>query len=337
MLTLAGLANTLNGVWHGNANHAIFSFASLSRATSKDITYFDNPVMQPILDITKAGAVLLKPEHKTLYSGNYIIVANPAAAMQHVALLLEWGIPKSNGVHDTVQIDFSAEIGKHVSIGPNSIIGAGVILEDGVRIGANTIIESAVYVAKGSDIGSAVVIHSGTRIGTNTLINSGCIIGATPFNYLKEQGVWKPGFAMGGVVIADGVQIGANTVIDRGALGDTYLAVGVCIDNLVQIAHDVCIGRHTAIAGCAAIGAQVQIGADCIIGGASSIAPYVTLADDVVITGMSTVNKSIKKSGIYSSGTLINEHQRWRRNATRFKRLDDYIAKLSALERKIIK
>ncbi|KTC82464.1 UDP-3-O-(3-hydroxymyristoyl)glucosamine N-acyltransferase [Legionella cherrii] len=335
MLTLAELANHLGGVWHGNANHAIFCYASLARATSQDVAYYDNSALLPILGTTLAGAVLLKSEHRHLCPGNCIVVAHPSQAMMHAAQLLSAPVPAVSGIDPTAMVHESAQLGHGVSIGAYSVIGANAQLADGVTIGANSVIESSVRIGKNSQIGHEVVIHSGCQLGAQIIINSGCVIGASPFNYLKQQGHWQQGFNAGAVVIENQVHIGSNTVIDRGSLSDTYLGEGVCIDNLVQVAHDVLVGKNTIIAGCAAIGAYAQIGADCIIGGASCIAAHVHLADDVVITGMSTVSKSLAKPGIYSSGTLVHEHHRWRRNAARFKRLDDYMVKLGALEKKL--
>nr|WP_133138299.1 UDP-3-O-(3-hydroxymyristoyl)glucosamine N-acyltransferase [Legionella tucsonensis] len=335
MLTLAELAEHLGGVWHGNANHAIFCFASLARATSLDVAYYDNSVLRQFLDTTSAGAVILKAKDHHLYQGNCIVVSNPLQAMMQAAQLLSVPASPRWGIDPTAIIHQSAQLGQAVSIGAYSVIGANTQIADGVTIGGNTVIESSVKIGQNSQIGHKVVIHSGCQLGAYVVINSGCIIGASPFNYLKEHGHWQQGYSVGAVIIENQVQVGSNTVIDRGSFSDTYLGEGVCIDNLVQIAHDVLVGRNTIIAGCAALGAYAQIGADCIIGGASCIAAHVHLADDVVITGMSTVSKSLAKSGIYSSGTLVHEHRRWRRNVARFRRLDDYIVKLGALEKKL--
>jgi UDP-3-O-[3-hydroxymyristoyl] glucosamine N-acyltransferase len=335
VLTLAQLAGSLGGVWHGNANHAVFSLSSLIRAKSQDIAYFDNPALIEALESTSAGVVLLKAPYLSSCRVNSIVVANPLAAMAKVAELFTSAENRVPAVHSTAVIHPTAQLGKNVTIDAYAVIGESVQLADGVTIGAHSLIESFVSIGQDTDVAHGVTIHSTSLIGKNVLINSGCVIGSTPFNYLKQQGAWQKGPALGGVIISDGVQMGANSVIDRGALGDTHLAQGVCLDNLVHIAHDVFIGANTAIAGCAAIGAHAQIGADCIIGGASCIAAFVHLTDDVVISGMSTVSKSLAKSGIYSSGTLVHEHQRWRRNAARFRRLDDYIERLGALERKI--
>ncbi|WP_454782846.1 UDP-3-O-(3-hydroxymyristoyl)glucosamine N-acyltransferase [Legionella sp. WA2022007384] len=335
MLTLVELANHLDGVWHGNADHAIFCFASLSRATLQDVAYYDNSVVRQALDTTSAGAVLLRAEHQHLYRGNCIVVSHPLRAMIQATQLLSPPMFPRSGIDSTAIIHPSVQLGHDVSIGAYSVIGADAQIADGVTIGANAVIESSVRIGAYSKIGHEVVIHSGCQLGDYVVINSGCAIGASPFNYLKEQGRWQQGYSVGAVIIANDVHVGSNTVIDRGSLSDTYLGEGVCIDNLVQIAHDVLVGKNTIIAGCAAVGAYAQIGADCIIGGASCIAAHVHLADDIVITGMSTVSKSLAKSGIYSSGTLVHEHRRWRRNAARFRRLDDYIVKLGALEKKL--
>lgn len=335
MLTLAELAERLDGVWHGDANHAIFSLASLTRARAQDLAYYDNSIFAQALNNTAAGAVLLKAEHRHAYSGNVIIVANPLQAMMQATQYFSQQQLQTTEIAASAQIHPTAKLGHDIAIGAYSVIGAGAELSDGVVIGAHAVIEAGVRIGKESHVANNTVVHAGTQIGAHVVINSGTVVGAAPFNYVKQHGYWLQDPVVGGVILADKVHLGANTVVDRGTFGDTYLAEGVCVDNLVQIAHDVVIGKNTVVAGCAAIGAYAHIEADCIIGGASSIAAYVHLVADVVITGMSTVSKSIAKPGIYSSGTLVHEHTRWRRNAARFRRLDDYINRLGALEKKL--
>lgn len=334
MFTLGQIAQLVNGVGYGDAQYAISSLSSLTRATASNIAYFDNPLIKSALEATKAGIILLKEEHRAWCPTACIVVHEPLAAIKQIAALFPQK-KKQAFIHPTATLHPSVQLGGQVCIGPYAVLGEGVVLADGVHVGAHSCVHEFVTLGKNTYLASRVTILANAQIGEEVVINSGVVIGSSPYNYLKEHGHWQPGLSLGGVTIADKVHIGANTVIDRGAVGDTYLAQGVCVDNLVHIAHDVYIGAHTAIAGSAVIGAHVLIGTDCIIGGASCLAAYVHLADDVVISGMSTVNKSITKSGIYSSGTLVHEHQRWRKNAARFRRLDDYITKLSMLERKI--
>lgn len=334
LLTLADLAELLNGVLHGDASHAISALSSLTRATPDDIVYFDNPSLLPVLQKTAAGVVLLKVEYRSFCPVNALVVADPLTAMIKVSSLLSTPSAPQSQIHASAQIHPSVQLGRNCSVGAYVVIGEGATLGDDAVVGEHSIIAPFVRIGAQSTIGSAVILHEGTYLGDQVVIHSGAILGAAPFNYLKQHGVWEQSPVLGGVTLADQVHIGANTVLDRGTVGDTYLAQGVRVDNLVHIAHDVFIGSNTAVAGGATLGAHVRIGADCILGGASCVAAFVHLADDVVISGMSTVSKSIKKAGIYSSGTLAHEHQRWRRNAARFRRLDDYIVRLGILERK---
>jgi UDP-3-O-[3-hydroxymyristoyl] glucosamine N-acyltransferase len=253
--------------------------------------------------------------------------------MQQVSELFSQPPCDGVAIDKTAHIHPSASIGEGVHIGAHSVVGEGVVIHDDVRIGEHCVIEPFVTVGAGSVLSHRVVVHHHVLLGQYVTVQTGVVIGALPFAFQKNKGTWQAQAALGGVTVADNVHLGANMVIDRGTVGDTFIAHGVCIDNLVQVAHDAYIGDNTLIAGCAAIGAHAWIGADCIVGGGCGIASFVRLADDVVITGMSTVAKSILKSGVYSSGTMIHEHNRWRRNVARFKRLDDYMIKLTALAR----
>lgn len=331
--TLAELAARLDGVFHGQAEYPIQDFASLSRATETDLAYFDNPALLASLNQTKAGAVLLTAAYLRHCPTHSIVVANPLEKMSMVTRLFQQSPKALEGIHATAVVAPSAIIGQGVSVGENSVIGEDVFLGDGVQVAANCVLEQGVSVGSQTTIHNGVAILQGSKIGQYVAIESGAVLGALPFNSVKMQGRWLHGPAVGGVIIADYVQLGANTVIARGALGDTYIGEGVHIDNLVQIAHDVIIGANSAIAGCAAIGAYTQIGEDCIIGGASCVAAHVHLVDDIVITGMSTVNKSLPKPGVYSSGIMVSEHGQWRRNAARFRRLDNYVTRLTKLEK----
>jgi UDP-3-O-[3-hydroxymyristoyl] glucosamine N-acyltransferase len=138
---------------------------------------------------------------------------------------------------------------------------------------------------------------------------------------------------LGGVVIGDDCEIGANTTIDRGALGDTVLEEDVRLDNQIQIAHNVFIGAHTAMAGCAAVAGSARIGRYCLIGGAAGILGHLEVADRVTVTAMSLVTHSLREPGEYSSGTPIQENRHWRRNAARFKHLDDFVRRVGAVRR----
>lgn len=333
--TLAQLAEHLNGVLYGEGMHSVHGLASLTQANNLQLAYYDgNPVLLEFLQTTQAAAVLLKSPFVSYCPVSSIVVADPFQSMSELLNLFDLAIKQPEGIHPKAQIAETVHLGANVSIAANSQLGNQVRLAEGVSIAENCQVADGVYIGSNTRVEAGVVLQEGTKIGADCIIGCGTVIGATPFNAIKMKGRWERGHSIGGVVVADSVSIGANSVITRGSISDTIIAEGVCIDNLVHIAHDVIIGANTAIAGCAAVGAFAKIGMDCIIGGASCIAAYVTLANDIVITGMSTVSKSLNKSGLYSSGTMVSEHNRWRRNVARFRRLDDYIQRLMRLEQK---
>ncbi|MFC3909713.1 UDP-3-O-(3-hydroxymyristoyl)glucosamine N-acyltransferase [Legionella dresdenensis] len=333
--TVAELANVLNGSVHGNHGQAIQGFASLKRANQNQLTCYDGNSPLDWLTQTQAGAVLTLSQFLEHCSTNAIVVDNlqPAVARALSLFSMADDHTLTGTIHPTAVIDGSVTIADNVSIGANSVIGADVILAENVKIGPNCSIAPDCYIGERTVVKANTVIGRYCHIGSDCLIESGVIVGTQPFNGCKIQGQWQAGLNSGGVFIESAVTIGANTVIAAGTYNDTCIGQGTWIDNLVHIAHDVIIGAHTAIAGCAVLGAWVQTGKHCIIGGASTLAANVRLGDDIVITGMSSVNKSLAKPGIYSSGTMVSEHNQWRRNVARFRRLDDYINRFVRLEK----
>jgi UDP-3-O-[3-hydroxymyristoyl] glucosamine N-acyltransferase len=165
------------------------------------------------------------------------------------------------------------------------------------------------------------------------LVHPGAVIGADGFGLAFERDHWIKVPQLGGVVIGDDCEIGANTTIDRGALGDTVLGDDVRLDNQIQIAHNVAIGSHTAMAGCSAIAGSTTIGQYCLIGGSAGILGHLTIADRVTVHAMSLVTHSIREAGEYTSGTPIQPNRQWRRNAARFKHLDAIARRVDAIEK----
>ncbi len=333
MKTLEQLANHVDARIHGDAKKKLSAVASLATASSSDVAFFDNSARLKFLHNTNAGAVVLIPQYKEDCPTNAILVADPAAAISQIQSCFESSISHRSSIHPNSSISLTCELGQNVTIGPNTYIGERVTLGNDVVVGAGCVVECDAHIGPGTKINHGSVIHQNVMIGQNVKIDSGAIIGASPFNGVKFGGVWQQGPAFGSVIIEDEVHIGANSVIDRGGYMDTVISQGVIIDNLVQIAHDTLIGPHTAIAGCAAIGANCIIGAHCIIGGASTVAANVCLAEEVVIIGMSTVSKSLKKAGIFSSGTMVSEHKIWRKNVARFRQLDKWVGRIKDLEK----
>ncbi len=164
-------------------------------------------------------------------------------------------------------------------------------------------------------------------------ITCGAVIGADGFGIAPSPDGWNKIAQIGGVVVGDDVEIGANTTIDRGALDNTEIKNGVKLDNQIQIAHNVIVGENTAIAACTGIAGSTRVGRNCIFGGGSGIAGHLDIVDNVHLTGMTLVTKSIKKPGVYSSGTAVEPNSTWRKNAVRFRQLDNIANRIKKLEK----
>ena len=155
------------------------------------------------------------------------------------------------------------------------------------------------------------------------------------FGNAHSDGRWHKIAQLGGVIIGDDVEIGSCTCIDRGALGNTVISDGARLDNLIQVAHNVVVGKNTAIAAGVGISGSTRIGNNCTVAGAAGFAGHLTIADNVHIGGMAMVTRSIKEPGAYASGTGLLGARDWRKNAVRFRQLDDIAKRLKAMEKKV--
>ena len=172
-------------------------------------------------------------------------------------------------------------------------------------------------------------------IGQRCVFQSGTVIGSDGFGYAPDNGRWLKIPQTGGVTIGNDTEVGACTSIDRGALDNTIIGNNVIIDNQVQIAHNDIIGDNCAIAGGSVIAGSTTIGKNCIIGGACAISGHLNISDGVTITGMTMVIKDINDPGVYSSGMPSQTNREWRRNAARYRQLDELAKRLKKLELKL--
>lgn len=310
----------------------LLGVAGLDFATPSDLAFAVHKRYEEQLRATQAGCVIVAPELADLVPSVALVAEQPHLAFARAAQRLHPEPTASGVIAATAAIDATAKIAESVDIGDGAsvaagaVIGSGVHLEPGVRVGADAVI------GDDSWIGANVVIDTRCRLGQRVRVQAGAVIGSEGFGYIwsGDEG-WVRVPQLGRVIIGDDVQIGANTTIDRGALGDTVIENGVLLDNLIQIAHNVRIGEDTAIAGCVGIAGSAVIGRRCTMGGAAGIVGHVELADDVHITAQSRVTHSLLEAGTYSSGTPLQEHTEWRRNAARFRQLDALARRLRRL------
>ncbi|WP_417223628.1 UDP-3-O-(3-hydroxymyristoyl)glucosamine N-acyltransferase [Amphritea sp.] len=314
------------------SNHLIDGIGTLESATEHQLSFLHSGRYQQHLSVSQAGAVLVRPEHRDDVSSIALVVADPYIAYAHAtALFCEQ--QAESVISPLAVISDSAVIGERVAIGPHTMVDARSVIGAGVKVGANSVIGPDCVIGENTRIAANVTLYNKTVIGANCVIHSGAVIGADGFGFANNQGEWLKIYQLGGVRLGDRVEVGANTTIDRGALDDTVIGHGVILDNQIQVGHNVNIGDNTAIAACSAIAGSTRIGKNCTIAGACGIAGHLSIADGTHITAMTMVSKSILEAGAFSSGTVMEPHQQWKRNAVRFRHLDELSRRVKSLEK----
>lgn len=324
--TVADIAARFDLEVHGDAALVVRGVGTLASARADQISFLANTRYRSHLATSTAGAVVVRRGESIEAGGRpavLLVAADPYVAFARIAALFEQAAAAASGIHPSAVVSYSARIAATAWIGPLCVVEEGAVVEDGAVLGAQCHIGPGCVVGAHSRLGPRVTLVTRVRLGQRVIIHSGAVLGADGFGLAFESDHWIKVPQLGGVLIGDDCEIGANTTIDRGALEDTVLEADVRLDNQIQIAHNVTIGAHTAIAGCAAIAGSTRIGRNCLIGGGAGIIGHLTIADRVTITAMSLVTHSIRESGEYSSGTPIQESRLWRRNAARFKHLDE--------------
>ncbi|MBF0217990.1 MAG: UDP-3-O-(3-hydroxymyristoyl)glucosamine N-acyltransferase [Gammaproteobacteria bacterium] len=331
-VTLQQIADYLGGTLRGEGDLAIAGVAPLQPGVAGKLSFLSHPRLRPQLTTTRATAVIIGKDDLPFVPDTVatIVVLHPYLAYAQVSSLFA---PAVRQVVSSEMIDCSAQIASDAVIAltaviaADTVIGAGVVIEDYCVIGAHCRIGS------GSHLYARVTLYDDVTIGERAIIHSGAVLGADGFGFANDAGRWVKIHQLGGVVIGDDVEIGANTTIDRGAMENTLIGHGVKLDNQIQVAHNVKIGDHTAIAGCVGIAGSAKIGAHCAIGGGAGILGHLTIADGVTVTAMSLVTQSIEQPGIYSTALPLESKRSAQRNAVRYTQLDAMARRLSALER----
>lgn len=332
--TLSELADSVGACLKGDAGKIVTGLNTLQGACESDLAFLANPAYTRYLESSRAGAVILSPESAELYQGNALILDDPYLGYAHVSHFFDNDRPLSAGISASAVVSSDADIHTTAAIGHNVVIEAGVCIEAGVRIDAGVVVGHDSVISEGAHIGRNATICHGVFIGQRTIIHTNAVIGADGFGNARAGGRWHKIAQIGGVVIGNDVEIGACTCIDRGALGDTVIKDGARLDNLIQIAHNVVIGENTAIAANVGISGSTVVGSNCTIAGAAGLAGHLTIADNVHLGGMAMVTKSVTKSGAYASGTGLMEAGEWRKNAVRFRKLDDFAKRVRQLEKR---
>ena len=273
-MTLRQLAEQLQLEYKGDPDQEVGGVASLSSAIAGDLCFIQQKKYARDISRSKCSVLLVPLDFDQAVSNKSLIFSdNPHFSfVQSIALIEpEQGRDKGKLIHDSAQISSSAQIAENVSIGALVVIEDDVVIGEGTSIGAGCIIERGARVGSQCKLHSRITIGHRVVIGDRCLLHSGVVLGSDGFCLVFHQKHWEKVPQIGTVIIEDEVEIGANTTVDRGALDDTVIERGCKLDNLIQVAHNVRIGAHTAIAACVGIAGSANIGEYCKISGAAVV------------------------------------------------------------------
>lgn len=331
-LRLAELAVRFGCELQGDPDALVERVAPLQEASPGSLAFLANPRYRRFLAGTRATAVVLDAGSAAECPVAALVARNPYATYARIAQLLHPAPPVVAGRHPSAVVEAGAQVDASAYVGALAYVAAGATIGPRAFVGPGSVVLGGAQVGADTRLVARVTICEGVRLGARCLLHPGCVIGADGFGQAPDAGTYVKVPQLGSVVLGDDVEVGSNTTIDRGAIGDTLVGDGVKIDNQVQIGHNVRIGEHTVIAGCAGISGSAVIGRRCMIAGMVGVAGHLEICDDVAVTGRTMVSSSIRQPGVYSSALHADEAKRFRRNAARFQQLDELARRVRRLE-----
>ena len=299
MTTLSELADLVKGKIVGDPTMVITGVSEIQNGRESTITFLSNLKYKKYLPTTGASAVVV-PEESLLDNKPGIVHHNPQLAIAKILGEFTSKLRYTSGVNETAYVDSKAKIGKNVTIGPFSVIEAGVIIGDDSNIGSHTVIDQKTSIGKNCKIFSNIHIYHGTNIGDNAIIHSGTVIGSDGFGFVTDQDINHKIPQNGYVIIGNDVEIGANCAIDRGTIGDTIIEDQCKLDNHVHLAHNVRLGKGCLLTAAVTIAGSVEVGEFCIFAGHVGVAPHVKIGARAVLAAKTGVSKSLTGGKVYA-------------------------------------
>jgi UDP-3-O-[3-hydroxymyristoyl] glucosamine N-acyltransferase len=319
----------------GDPQAKVSGVATLSNAGVNDLSFFANSAYRDLLRATRAAAVILRPGDAADCAVNTLLADDPYLVYARAAALL-YPAPKIDaGIHASAVVSPLAKVSDTAQVAALAVIDDHAVILDGVYVGSGAVVGPRCRVGGGSRILAGVTLVQDVAIGERCIIHPGAVIGADGFGNARTLAGWQKVPQVGGVSIGNDVEVGANTTIDRGAIDDTVIEDGVRLDNLVQIAHNVRLGAHTAMAALCGVSGSTTIGKRCMFAGQVGVVGHVDICDDVVIGGASMVSKDITQPGFYAGSFPAETDREWKRKVARFRRLGNLTKRVSEIEKKV--
>lgn len=333
------IAGILHGEVVGDPNALVAGLAKIEEGQPGTLSFLSNPKYEEYIYTTNSTICIVNKTfdpNKPLPATLTLVKVEDAYSC--FAKLLEVYSQMSK---KQPKIETPSFISENAQIGEDLYLGAFAYIGENAKIGNNVSIYPNVYIGENVEIGNGCVIHPGAsiyaecKIGNNCIIHAGVVIGADGFGFAPDQnGEYQKVPQIGNVILEDNVEVGSNSTIDRATMGSTIIRKGVKIDNLCQIAHNVEIGKNTAMAAQVGIAGSAKIGENVMIGGQAGISGHLTIADGTRIVAQSGIPSSVKKAATLmgSPGIPLEDYKK---SYFGFRKLPFILTKLNELDKKL--
>ncbi len=310
----------------------ITGMAALETAGPHEVSFVANPRYHAAAHATRAAAVLVEPEFPALRVPT-LRIPNPYLAFAK-ALELFYQPPRyAPGVHPSAVIDPSASLGERVHVGPYAVIGPRVRVGADSVLLAHTVLYADVQTGTHFFAHAHAVVREGCRLGDHVTLGNGVVVGSDGFGFAKnEHGAWHKIPQSGRTVLGDWVEIQANSCIDRASIGETSIANGAKVDNLVQVGHGSTVGEHTLLCAQVGLAGSSHIGSGVILAGQVGVAGHLTVGDGAIATAQTGIPADVAAKEVVSGYPAIANRQ-WLRASAAFARLPEMLRRLARLER----
>lgn len=331
---LSEIATLVDGLVDGDESIAISGLARIEDAKEGDLSFIANPKYASYIEQTGASAVIVASDFPKVQK-TVIRTKNPYFAFLKVAQRFH-GVVETvqQGIHPTAVVGDGTKVGEDVGIGALVAIGRNCRIGNRVRIHPGAVLEDEVVVDDDTRLYANVCVREKCRIGKRVIIHCGAVIGSDGFGFAFEEGKYHKLPQMGIVVVEDDVEIGANTAIDRATMGATVIHKGAKLDNLIQVAHNVEIGEHTAIAAQAGFSGSTKIGKYVKVGGQAGCVGHIKIGDGAALGAQAGVTKSVPENTFFS-GYPARHHIKAKREEASLTKLPDFIKRVRQLEKEV--
>ncbi|MFC5195138.1 MULTISPECIES: UDP-3-O-(3-hydroxymyristoyl)glucosamine N-acyltransferase [Bizionia] len=335
--TAEQIAGILEGEIVGDSTIEVSRLSKIEEGAAGALTFLSNPKYTPYIYTTKASITIVNKSFIPEKDIHTTLIKVDDAYKAFSKLLEYYNQVKLNksGIEQPTFISDSAKLGENIYIGAFSYIGNNVEIGNHVKIFPNSYIGDNVVIKDHTIVFAGVKIYSDCLVGSHCVLNSGAIIGADGFGFTpNEKGEYHKVPQIGNVILEDFVDVGAATTIDRATLGSTIIRKGVKLDNQIQIAHNVEIGKNTVIAAQTGIAGSTKIGENCQIGGQVGISGHLTIGNNVKIQAQSGIGKNIKDNEVLQGSPSFN-YSDWNKSYVHFKNLPKLFKSVNEIEKKL--